>query len=127
MLRASSAGEGLEPNLELMWEYARRVFAPDAPSRFQSLFAFERLGDTQEFQAEFGNVRSVWIVRSQRPPFRADMRWLTLAGSALIVSHTTASYWRQEGTAGLPPALAPRRPLWEVLLRPPVEVLERVA
>ncbi len=126
LLQAESAGLALQPNLELMWEYARRAFAPNAPSRFQSLFAFERMDDAKKFQAEFGQGKGVWTVRSRQPPFRADMRWLTLAGSTLIVWHSAVSYWRQVGTAGLPPALGPRRPLWEVLLVPPVDVLERI-
>ncbi|HSH58179.1 MAG TPA: hypothetical protein VK988_00785 [Acidimicrobiales bacterium] len=127
LLQASSAGSALEPNLELLWEYARRTFAPDAPSRFQSLFAFERFEDAQEFEAEFGQARAVWTVRSCHQPFRTDMRWLRLTGSALMVSHAAMSYWRQASTAELPLALGPRRPLWEVLLLLPVDVLERVA
>lgn len=126
LLQAGSLGLALEPSMELLFEYVRRAMAPEAPSRFQSVFAFERLEDAQRFEAEFGEGVALWLVRSHVSPFRADMRWLSLAGSALIVSHAAVSYWLQADSAQVSQALRPRRPLWELLLPPPVDVIECV-
>ena len=125
-----SGASGLlpEPNIELLWEYARRAFAAAAPSRFQSFFAFESIEAAQRFRAEFGGGSgTIWHLTTEGSSFRADMRWLTLKGSALMVSHAAVSYWRQRSSSELPPRLGPREPLWEVLLTPPVKITERVA
>lgn len=124
LLRPDAAGLAVAPNIELLWEYTRRAVTPAAPSRFQSLFAFETLTSTRRFQSEFcGGSGTIWRLQTDHVGFRADLRWLTLRGSALEVSHAATSYWRQASTADLPLQLSPREPLWEVLLRPPVQVI----
>ena len=128
LLSAGSSGKAVEPLIELLWEHGRCAIAPAAPSRFQSMFAFETVDEAQQFRSEFcaGSGR-VWRLETGHGGFRADLRWLSLRGSALEVAYAVSSYWRQQSTADLPAQLSPRTPLWEVLLRPPIQIVDAVA
>jgi hypothetical protein len=119
------------PNLELTFEYIRRAQFPTAPSRFQSVFACESRADAQTFgnAPAWGSPGSpIFEIEADYEPFRADMHCLTLEGSISMASYSAHRYW-----SGLPNdrhlSQGPQavRPFWELLLRPPVRVLRRIA
>lgn len=60
----------------------------------------------------------IWEVTSENA-FKGDMTLLTAANSVLIMSYRAHQYWK-----GLPMG---DHPVWEVLLRLPVTVLQRVS
>lgn len=117
LLDAGSNLQVINPTLELVWEYARRTHRPDAPSRYQSVFAWETLTDAERFRVEYGIPQAViWEVEAHEA-FRADMH--LLAGhTALLASHCAVRYWNGEANFDV-------APLWELLLRPPVQVLQQ--
>lgn len=111
-----------DANLELIYEYIRRANFPDRPSRFQSIFAFENLDSAKRFRDQFSSVlphpaNSIWLLEANRG-FRANMRLLTRECSVLGQSCTAHFYW--QGVA------AADNPFWEILLVPPIRVLQRI-
>jgi hypothetical protein len=101
----------------MLAEYVRRAHYPRRPSRFQSWFGAESIADATSFRSEFaGGAGSIWRVRP-RDMFRADMRLLTLVDSNLVRSWRVHQYWE---------TLASERPFWEVLLVPPIQIVELV-
>jgi len=118
LLRSTSGARLTEPNIELLWEYVRRARFPNAPSRFESVFAVDSIEEGDQFRTRFGQAGSIWSVEANLS-FRADMSLLTIDGTILVVSHFADLYWSQRTrTQG--------EPFWEQLLIPPVRVLERV-
>lgn len=104
--------------VELLAEYIRRAHYPLRPSRFQSWFGTESVQGARDFRTEFaGGSGAIWRVRSQES-FRADMRLLTLQNSNLVRSWRVHQYWEGQTNSV--------SPFWEMLLVPPIEVLELV-
>lgn len=104
--------------IELLAEYIRRAHYPETPSRFQTWFAADSVGAAQAFRSEFCEGRGpIWRVRA-RDSFRADMRLLVLQDSNLVKSWRIHQYWQGLSSNG--------SPFWEVLLVPPVQVVQLV-
>ncbi|MEU4710812.1 hypothetical protein AB0G00_30730 [Nocardia salmonicida] len=61
--------------LELLWELLRLNEYPQAPSRLQSVFAWERLEDARQF-AESEQQGVIWEIETEHPGFHADMSLL---------------------------------------------------
>ena len=116
-LRNSSLASVASPAIEFLFEYVRRAHSPRRPSRFQSWFATESIEDAKSFRTKFGGSGPIWQVTAAIH-FRANMNLLTSNHTSLVYSWFAHTYWR--GEAG------PVDPFWEVLLVPPVRVLERV-
>ncbi|MBI1947513.1 MAG: DUF2441 domain-containing protein [Deltaproteobacteria bacterium] len=120
----AAASMNVEANLELIWEMSRRHVRPSAPARAESMFAWERVDDAYWFRGQFGAPRHrIWEIECQKSGFRADPRWLTLAGSALATSHAAHSYWSGEPVDGYWPALSGAGLRWEILVPMPVTVV----
>ncbi|WP_216911798.1 DUF2441 domain-containing protein [Nocardia noduli] len=116
-----------DTGLELLWDWVRLNRYPNAPSRFQSIFAFETREDVTEFVTRYGGYDAgLWLVETDVEGFRADMS-LMRAGPMQNCLRWADLYWSQQ-----PHPRSGReaeffgRTLWEVLLTPPVTVLTRV-
>jgi hypothetical protein len=104
---------------EAIFEFVRRSAAPDAPSRFQSVFACASLDEAQIFRRSVcGGEGSIYAVEAG-DAFRVNMSLLNESASYLAVFEAAHSYWR--GERGFWPEA------WEHLLIPPVTVGSTVA
>lgn len=102
---------------ELVFELVRLARYPDRPSRFQSVFGFRALRDVERFVETYVDPPyAVWRVTADRS-FAGDMKLVDAENLAHGVARADR-YWRGRTTVD--------RPLWEALLVPPVEVVERV-
>jgi hypothetical protein len=109
-------GNGLEPIIELVWEYVRRHIAPTAPSRFASLFAVKTEAEAHGLRAQLGG-KGVIVEVEADTFFRADMDLLVhRADSIIVMSYHAELYWKGATLPGKASA-------WEYLLEPPVRVL----
>ena len=106
---------------ESLFEYVRRGEFADKPSRFESIFGFAQLDDARTFLARYpvkgvfgGNVLRVEGESRHRGNL-ALFDVIMNPGHAILGAR---AYW--SGRPGLAPAL------WEHLLSPPVQVLDRV-
>jgi hypothetical protein len=101
---------------ELIFEYARRIVAPQAPSRYSALFAFTTLEDERTFRHEYrARGDRIWSIERDEPGYVVDFRLVGLQKTPLACALYAERYWRQE-----PNFIAP--PLWEVLLSCPVVI-----
>ena len=103
---------------EWLFELIRRNEFAKTRSRFQSIFAVESLADARAFR-HFVGVLSCPIVRVQGElAHRANMGLIRWNAPALGGLARAREYWRGEhGIAA---------PMWELLLAPPVTVLDFV-
>lgn len=102
---------------ELLFELVRLTDYSFRPSRFQSVFGFRSVADAARFRERYDDPDShVWAVEAEAA-FVADMRLLDVADLGRGLRR--ARYYWEGGTFI-------EDPLWEVLLVPPVEVVERV-
>ena len=99
--------------VELVFEYVRRAVFPSRCSRFQSFFAWESLEMAKAFRKE---GQALYRVESSSI-FRADQSWLTLGVQNAIASLSAHRYWSGASSG---------TPRWEILLAPPVRIMERV-
>lgn len=106
--------------IELFFEAIRRSDFMALPSRMQSVFAFESVLDAETFIGGFRSGQPCAIYRvSGDVGHRANMSLLQVNGLPGVVPFGLArSYWLGEQ--------GPRPPLWELLLRPPVQFIELV-
>jgi hypothetical protein len=109
-----------EPSTELIFELVRRAEHPERPSRFESIFASETIDDAERFRNQFSSqAASIWAVEADEW-FRADMEALNMTDATPLHAALYASrYWKGEQAK-------PFEPLWEMLLVPPVRVIEMV-
>jgi len=113
-LRDNKLHENLNNQLELVFEYVRRSFYSDAPSRFQSLFGFDSIESARAFNREYRKDKSsIWKIKAGKS-FRADMKLLH-SGSILVVSYLAHIYWSGKTIED--------NPFWEFLLSPPIKVI----
>lgn len=109
-------GPQLESTIELVWEQTRRSIAPEAPSRFVSMFAVATESDAWEIRARLGGTGRIVEVEAS-DGFRADMNLLVHRPDSIIVmSYMAELYWTGQERPGMPPA-------WEFLLQSPVRVV----
>lgn len=102
---------------ELAFELVRTARYPERPSRFQSAFGFRTLEAAERFVDRFADEPcAVWSVRADRS-FVGDMG-LVDAEDLANGFHNARYYWTGRSFRD--------DPLWEVLLVPPVEVVEQV-
>ncbi len=128
-LGSHSQSQAIEPNIELIYEYVRRACFPEVPSRFQSVFACATLDEAKRFRDSpdwSGTGAPIWKVATPHAGHRVDMTLLTHGLSILMLSYRAHRYW-----SGAPNNMhefgVPRvEPFWELLLRPPVTVIEQV-
>lgn len=111
--------------IELIFEKVRRIRAPNRPSRAMSVFGVLSLEDAEAFLRlvkEPGSERqaSVWKVEAEQA-FVTNMKLLHAYSSRAWTERLAEEYWA--GSVG-PSEFGP--PLWEVLMVPPVRVLEKV-
>jgi hypothetical protein len=99
--------------VELAFEYVRRAVFPSRRSRFQSFFAWESLEMARAFRKE---GQALYRVESNSI-FRADQSWLTLGVQNAIASLSAHRYWSGASSG---------TPRWEILLAPPVRIMERI-
>lgn len=118
-LRGSRPANSVESAIELLFEYVRRSHYPDRPSRFQSVFAFASVEETQTFRKKHGKpTHVIWEVEATLS-FKGNMGLLTLASSLLTLSWRAHEYWRGQPGKGVPE-------LWECLLVPPVTIVRPI-
>ncbi|PSP79401.1 hypothetical protein BRC81_05310 [Halobacteriales archaeon QS_1_68_20] len=102
---------------ELVFELVRVARFPERPSRFQSVFGFRARRDLDRFAESYVDPPyTVWRVTADRT-FTSDMKLVDVED----VPHGTRQaeyYWRGRTDVD--------KPLWETLLVPPVDVVERV-
>jgi len=104
---------------ELLLETVRRHAFPTLPSRFQCVFALETLEQARAYRILFpspGWGGTIWRVEAE-DSFRANLALLDFRLPAIAILNNAHAYWK--GEQGLTPAF------WEVLLRPPVRILDR--
>jgi hypothetical protein len=99
--------------VELVFEYVRRAVLPLRRSRFQSFFAWESLEMARACRKEGQALYRV----EPSSIFRADQSWLTIGAQNAIASLCGHRYW-----SGAPSDT----PRWEILLAPPVRIMERI-
>lgn len=117
LLNAKQPAQDVSGAIELIFEYVRRARFPHAPSRFESIFAFESLPEARHFMRVFGSETGmIWEVEFDTPVFRADMACLSVCGSVLETSWRADRYWSSlDNGSGV-------ASLWELLLEPPIHV-----
>jgi hypothetical protein len=105
--------------IDLLFEYVRRAFFPDRPSRYQSAFGWSSLEDANRFLSGGGaSGAAIWEIEGEAP-FQADMNLLVL-GTALSSSLFAHRYWNGESQPDKPPH-------WEHFIAPGARVLGRIA
>jgi len=118
MLSGKRLATGVSEGIELLFEYVRKSYFSNCPSRFQSFFGMENIDQAVSFRSKYGTADSViWEVESD-VAFKADMRLLTLQGSLLILSYNAHRYWGGISSGD--------NPVWEYLMVPPVKVIRKI-
>lgn len=106
------------PNIEIFFEFVRRADFPNKPSRFQSLFASETYEEAKFFKENYGNNESkIWKIKAKQF-HKGDMSLLTNDCAILVYSYYAQLYWSGEQ--------GPFTPVWEILVKPPVEILKEM-
>ncbi len=106
----------VSPVIELVAELIRRLAYPQLPSRFQALFACETLDSARLFRSRGQPFNRIFRVRGNSH-FRADMNLLSLGPTAASSLNLVHKYWK---------GAASSEPFWEIILPPPVQVVEQV-
>lgn len=105
--------------VDLLFEYVRRSHFSDKPSRYESIFAFHTIEDANRFKRDYKCLNApVWELEpvNDSKIFIGNMHYLTFNGSPLVISYYAHEYWK--GNRSGDPS-----PLYEVLLTPPVKVV----
>jgi hypothetical protein len=102
---------------ELLFELVRRDRFAWRPSRFESVFGFERRSEARRFVETFGDESAMLFEVSAADGFAADLH---LVDARTIPQGVRQAHYYWEGTTDRDD------PLWEVLLEPPVTVERRV-
>lgn len=102
-----------EYTVEILFEYYRKSSFPSRASRFQSFFAWQTIEEAQSFAV---NGQPIYRVECEEY-FKADQNLLTVGVQNIACSFCAHRYWKGEGT---------HSPKWEILLIPPVYVVEQV-
>jgi hypothetical protein len=116
-LTLASGKNATSYSIEIVFEFVRRAYFPELPSRFHSVFAAASVEDATEFRRSFGTEKSsIWELVAAGS-FRADMNLLTASGTNAEYSLSAHKYWRGEPSP---------RPFWEFLLIPPVRAVRKL-
>lgn len=111
--------------IEVLAEFIRRSYYPEKISRFQSFFACKTIRDAERFISLYpvktpeGDIYrgDIWLVRCDKVSFEGDMTFLGLGDCWLDAIINLHLYWT--GKIG-------ENPLIEVLLKPPITIVEKV-
>lgn len=104
--------------IEMNFEYVRKLYFPDKPSRFQSIFACESLESLNDFINSFREGATYRILTIKADDFHvADMHWLKLATQNISASYMAHKYWEGAFTSN---------PFKEVLVKLPCRTLDVV-
>ena len=101
------------PAVELIVELVRRLEFPEALSRFEAVFAWKSIGEAQDFRNDYGQGKILLVEGEAAGKY--DMNQLYLGGTTVGSWLFARRYW--SGVSG-------PTPRWEILLKPPVKVLE---
>jgi hypothetical protein len=116
---SASRTDEKEPILEILLEYYRRAYCSYRPSRFQSWFGVESFDDALYFQKHYCQGKGIiWQVEAEQY-FKAQMSIISHR-TVLVFSYLANLYWSGQA---VPQASLP---FWEILLVPPVKVLQKV-
>lgn len=117
LLQGTSASKLINPNIEIFFEYVRRAYYKNKPSRFQSFFAFNSMEEVVKFIDKFQyKSGKLWEVECEKS-YSADMSLLNIGSSILTYSYNAHLYWEGKSSDD---------PIWEVLLAPPVNIIQEV-
>jgi hypothetical protein len=116
-------------SIELELERVRRLICPEAPWRFESIFAFDNIDDARQhavagiglggmtsFQLNLFTPASpgIWLIEGDHS-FRADMKALDRG----TLSERAYEYWSgTQNSKGIPPQ-------WEIIVPLPVQILSK--
>lgn len=118
----------VDPFTELTCELVRRAEFHQAPSRFESIFAWATMPEAQAFASAHQSASApIFELETDDEPFRADMRCLNARQSILVAAYAAHRYWSQQPNDVVLFSGQAQPPAWELLLRPPVRVVQRVA
>jgi len=116
---ASAAFDGNVAS-EWFFELVRRAEFSERTSRFQAVFALPTLADARAFRHSIvGNLTTPIVRVRGQAAHRANMQLIRWTAPAITTLARAQEYWRGDPGLAIPP-------VWELLLVPPVVVLERV-
>lgn len=102
---------------EIRAEKIRQMYFPERPSRLQAVFACKTLDDAKRYRTGFGAAdASIWKVAA-KTVVELDMHWMRPVATLCELDYNIIEYWKGEQS--------PEGPLWECLMIPPVQVIER--
>lgn len=104
--------------IEMVFEFIRRIYFPQLPSRFESVFGFETKEDCQNFIRDYGQGyenAKIFKFISETKGFKADMAWLKSGNSYADTINYAFQYWNGKST---------ENPQWEILIKLPVGIKE---
>jgi hypothetical protein len=103
--------------IETVFDLIRRLKYPERKSRFLSIFGCLSLEDAQEIRTNiFNGNGSIYKVTCEKY-FKADMSLLRQCSSIIGIQIIAEKYW-----AGL----SSTTPFWEILMEPPVAIIEKI-
>jgi len=103
--------------LEVHLEFVRRLYYPNRPSRFASLFGTEDLKSAQQFNRDYRKSSGTIYKVEASEYYKVDMNWLKMGSTYAGINVMANKYWEGQSTLN---------PFWEILLQCPVTVLEKV-
>lgn len=90
--------------VELVFELVRRGNAPGVPSRLDSLFAYEKKEQAEDYRADrrTASTHEIWTVTvpDGTPLHHGDGGWLVVPGDALHFIRAAMAYWHGEPAPG---------------------------
>jgi len=102
---------------EMNFEYVRKAYYPDKPSRFQSIFACETADEARAFKERFGRPDSKIYEIEGDDFLRVDMSLIFLGTQNVTGSFLAHKYW--QGESG-------NNPFWEFIVKLPAQVIREV-
>lgn len=109
-----------DARIELVWELARRLYNPEAPSRLTAIFGWDSLDNARQFRDSMEpSGGAIWRLESAMAPFRCDMNLLRLADAPVVVAMLAQRYWAGQRIEEI-------EPRWELLVAAPATVVELI-
>ncbi|HCI5632896.1 TPA: DUF2441 domain-containing protein [Klebsiella variicola subsp. variicola] len=120
-LSASAIAGQISYSIDWGLEFYRRAMHPNAPSRYECIFACESLNGAMAFRAKYrnANVPIYEIEADDNLIHRGDMTLLNNSNSCLVYTYQIEHYWA--GTT------FNQQPFWEVLIPLPATIGSQVA
>jgi hypothetical protein len=103
--------------IETTFEIIRQLKFPERKSRFISSYGCLNLDDARKIRDNvFQNKGSIYLVSCEKF-FMADMNYLKQAASIIGIQIVAEKYWSGQNTP---------EPFWEILMEPPVKIIEKI-